>query len=94
MKNPFHKIFSRLRNNVYYQEMVQISSVSAIGLFAFIFVKYGETAWKLATTPTGIIWVLAFLAGLVLALTILLFFNMLIVKYSDKPEQYALLSKK
>jgi hypothetical protein len=93
MKNPLYGIFKPLRSHYYFDEIVQLATISSLVLLGWLAVTFAENLMAFASSPNGLIWILAFVSGLVLTLTIRLFFNMIIIKYSDKPEQFALFKK-
>lgn len=84
MRNPLFKMVSRLKTLSYYREIIQISYFAVIAIVAFLIVEYKATVWKLTTSPTGVVWLTIFLAGLVLILTIGLFYHMTTLKYNRK----------
>jgi hypothetical protein len=93
MKNPLYRIFNPLRNHYYFDEIVQLTSIASLVLLCWLAATFTDDLLAFAATPNGMIWILSFFSGLVLALTIRLFFNMIMIKYSDKAEQFALFNK-
>ncbi len=90
MNNPMHNLFKSFRNHYYYQELVQLSSIAAIAVLAWVTYLLAGFAAALAGTEKGLLWILAFAVGLVLALSIKLFYNILMIKYSKNPFEYKL----
>lgn len=93
MKNPMTKVFNKFRHHYYYQEMVQLSTLAVVAVIAWLIISFTDDAITFASSPKGVIWVLAFAAALVLGLTIKLFYNILMIRYSKDPFKYKLLQK-
>jgi membrane protein YdbS with pleckstrin-like domain len=93
MKNPIELLFKPLAGSYYYQEMVQITTVVSIAAATYLLYSYAHKAIAFASTPQGAIWILAFLAASVLALSIKLFFSVIIFKYSKNPFQYKIMAE-
>lgn len=92
MNNPIKNLFKPLEGRYYYTELVQLTTLVAIAGATYLFFLYGQQALAIASTNTGAIWILAFLASTVLALSIQLFFNILMFKYSKNPFDYKIMS--
>jgi chromate transport protein ChrA len=93
MKNPMFKLFRKFRHHYYYQEMVQLSTLAVIAIIAWLVINFNDDVIEFASSPRGVIGILAFVAAIVLGLTIQLFYNILMIKYSKDPFKYKLLQK-
>jgi UDP-N-acetylmuramyl pentapeptide phosphotransferase/UDP-N-acetylglucosamine-1-phosphate transferase len=93
MKNPMLKVFGKFRHHYYYQEMVQLSTLAVVCIIAWLIISFTDDVVEFASSPKGVIWVLALVAALVLGLTIKLFYNILMIRYSKDPFKYKLLQK-
>lgn len=72
---------------------MQLSTLAVVAIIAWLIIYFTDDLLALASSPKGIIWVLAFASALVLGLTIKLFFNILVIKYSKDTFKCKLLEK-
>lgn len=93
MNNPIKYLFKPIKGSYYYAELVQLTTLAAIASATYILYSFGHRALALASTNKGAIWILALLASSVLALSINLFFSVIIFKYSKNPFKYKIMNE-
>ncbi len=84
MINPIANLFSPWRSHTYYTEMVQLTTLVVVGGISFSIYQFGNDALAWAEAHEGMYWLLALVTGLVLAQVVLLYFRLLMLKYSRK----------
>lgn len=84
MKLLLSIIANGLRKWRYFQELKELSTLAAIAIALWFFKTYGITLLKLSVTEEGQICVMFSLATFILALTLNMFYRIMVIKYHEK----------
>lgn len=84
MKHLIKIISQRLQKWYYYQELKVISLVALIISGIRLLYNYGNTILKFIITETGLIVTVFFFASLIIAITIKIYYRIMVIKYYEK----------
>lgn len=83
-------IHRQLKKWYYYQELKEVSA-AALAIFAIWFIySYGKTIVQWLLTEEGHLYSMFFMAGLVLAIVVKLYYRVMVIKYHEKDTNIAL----
>ena len=84
MTQTIKLIHQQLKKWYYYQELKEVSA-AALAIFAIWFIySYGKAIVQWLLTEEGHFYTVFFMAGLILAMVIKLYYRIMVIKYHEK----------
>lgn len=84
MKQLIQLVHSKLKKWYYYQELKEISTAGLLIAAAWFLYNYGKVVFQWMISPAGMIWSACFMAGIVIAIVIKIYFRIMVIKYHEK----------
>ncbi|MBL0182147.1 MAG: hypothetical protein IPP96_07585 [Chitinophagaceae bacterium] len=84
MKQLLKLVQGKLKTWYYYQELKEISFASALITAVWFLYNSGEEIFRWMLTETGRMYVVFFMAGIVISITIKIYYRVMVIKYHEK----------
>ncbi len=84
MLQIFKLIHDKLKTWYYYQELKEVSFAAAAVAVVWFFYHYGKAILRWVMTPEGMIWSAFFMASIVVAIAIKIYYRIMVIKYHEK----------
>ncbi len=84
MNTQIKMLHNILKKWYYYQELKELSIVAVIILSAWFLLNYGKSILHWLFTETGATYTVFFMASIVIAIAIKIYYRIMVIKYHEK----------
>jgi len=84
MKQLTKPVHDKLKTWYYYQELKEMSFAAVVIAVVWFFYNFGEEIFRWMLTETGRMYLVFFMAGIVISITIKIYYRVMVIKYHEK----------